>query len=758
MRNPKFESLIIPDYPQIRLKPVVAPICIDDQNQFKQSAPIYTTMGEYEVLETVLKFVKFTPDDIERVTKFASVIGKYAAAANWMYGAFQTTLSVLDFLGIVKREEPEELRLLRSMSEKIEVMYKHLKNQSLRSPLLKASEWRVKLSNVTTCIQNAAISRSQENINDLRIAVRELQEIILLMLALETGVITFNRNNQGYFPEQDTEHWIRIAFPWILMRTSGPLTESFGAADDLGYEIWDPGFYLDVLFDALALRVAAATIIEPLNRSTCYDRSDFIAISDGLGTFIKQWDSSFLLSNLERMFPRDAFTGKVRIPDYVGEPFDSFPKNFWGLRLPCIPLGAADPVTGVSSIDFKYRKNFDAVYGPYKSYYVLNNYDIIRSQIVKDRELALRSVVAASGIEQLKQVKLHFDSIASGMPLGISEVVNTTEPKVDPLLFHRRATPEQITLGNLDKYAETPGKSYDAIRYHGAVTKRFRITLGRRMDVSGIQLGYRMQLSAGGIGLDSQINMNMVQYSNQESTLDEDSPPFPTSPIVNKQLNFRNAQVYDAVQSQVFSIADENAFEADGEIGEKHRLLLNERQGSVHLIANVRFSPKTNSSGPAFVFFADVELSTPDEWPNTNCFILTCRIFEKRWVSDPVFPQKQPRLEEVQVDTLNIHFCPSFLTVSSQFFTDYQTAFWNRERAILDSLSSMKKDKNMIIEEFRNPQPIEYHRRFAIRDKEIDRLVASLGKESHNAIGRSLGFFGKPIIIESKNQMASENP
>lgn len=177
------------------------------------------------------------------------------------------------------------------------------------------------------------------------------------MLDPKIGEITFNQQSQGYFPDVDKDHWVRAAMPHLMMRAKGPLTDAYATAPNIGHLVWDPGFYLDILFDALALRLSAAVIIEPLHRSTGYDRGDLVEIYKRLGTFISAWENAFLQSNIDGAIdPMDLWHDRIGMGPFGVDLNSVLGRRMWsadGGPSAYIALGAADPVTGVSSIDFR---------------------------------------------------------------------------------------------------------------------------------------------------------------------------------------------------------------------------------------------------------------------------------------------------------------------------------------------------------------------------------------------------------------------
>lgn len=182
MRNPR--SIATTYYarpPQLQLKRSSDTVRVERLELGNHPPQVFEIMSDNGGFVEFLKFLKFSPEEIARTTKFVSVIGKIAATGNWVYGAYKTTVAILTFLGILKREEPQELQILKKLAEKIETMYKHMEIEAAKAPFVQAVGWRTKLSGMNNAIQNASTSRSQENIDDLRAVKRELQDVLLLI-------------------------------------------------------------------------------------------------------------------------------------------------------------------------------------------------------------------------------------------------------------------------------------------------------------------------------------------------------------------------------------------------------------------------------------------------------------------------------------------------------------------------------------------------------------------------------------------------
>src|SRR5262249_43203062 len=170
---------------------------------------------------------------------------------------------------------------------------------------------------------------------------------------LGEGTIPFLRSVYGYTTYiQGAEHWITAAYPFYMQKVDylgappGPIVPYGDPAMELKTEIWDPGYFLDVLIEGIGVRLASIAAIDPVFRSTGYDRTNLRHIYGGLKTFIENWEKSFLQTTVDG--PLDPTF------HFIYNPYDQSPN--------AIPMGFIDPVSGVAAFAPRWNEGFDLLY------------------------------------------------------------------------------------------------------------------------------------------------------------------------------------------------------------------------------------------------------------------------------------------------------------------------------------------------------------------------------------------------------------
>ena len=75
--------------------------------------------------------------------------------------------------------------------------------------------------------------------------------------------ISFLRAAYGYKETNPPSHWVDAAAPYWMVRTDSTNSgvDYRDPSKDFAAQIWDPGYYLDVLFNAIAVRIAALSAL-----------------------------------------------------------------------------------------------------------------------------------------------------------------------------------------------------------------------------------------------------------------------------------------------------------------------------------------------------------------------------------------------------------------------------------------------------------------------------------------------------------------
>ena len=56
-------------------------------------------------IASVLKFLKYTPEQIDRIEKFIGTVAKVAGAVSWVFGAVTSIKDVLTSLGVLEEDD-----------------------------------------------------------------------------------------------------------------------------------------------------------------------------------------------------------------------------------------------------------------------------------------------------------------------------------------------------------------------------------------------------------------------------------------------------------------------------------------------------------------------------------------------------------------------------------------------------------------------------------------------------------------------------
>jgi len=76
-------------------------------------------------IASVLKFLKYTPEQIDRIEKFIGTVAKVAGAVSWVFGAVTSIKDVLTSLGVLE-EDDKAAKLQQEIAVKVDAIYKYL--------------------------------------------------------------------------------------------------------------------------------------------------------------------------------------------------------------------------------------------------------------------------------------------------------------------------------------------------------------------------------------------------------------------------------------------------------------------------------------------------------------------------------------------------------------------------------------------------------------------------------------------------------
>lgn len=650
-------------------------------------------------IATVLKFLKYTPAQIDRIEKFIGTVSKLAATVSWVFGAVTSIKDILTSFGVLE-EDDQAARLQQEIAVKVDAMYRYLLATDRKLQFEEASGWRADVQRVRTSIANLALSRTQENLSKLWDESSELMRAIGAMLDLSRGDIAFVRQTYGGFPSPHTyvnelpQHWTDYAFP-LWMTTTGGVPVENGNAVDLASRIWDPGYYIDVLIEAIGVRIAALTALEPAFRSTGQDRGDLRAIHIGLKTFVDKWEQSLYKTTVVGpLDPQVDMLGQHRIyHPWIVPDESALGANTSGANPPALPLGVIDPISGVAAFDPFWRDGLVMHYDSAQNYWVVDNYAAAVQVAYARQGQMLREVRELCGFNRLRTLVDSIDALI-GVP-GTSEFVSIAAPgfaRADITAataggVQADSADEEVTLGIIGDFAGKPGKKYKARRHFQYAVKTFSVPMARRMDWSRVQLGYRLRFtvagpaSGGAAAIDE--SKELVKYSAAMSPVDP-WVAFPTDPLAF-ELASDTAGVYDVLQSAVFSEQEESLFDSAGSVPGKPRLLLDRHSGQVRARVEIAFAFDAANPDQRFVGSATVKVGLIDPRSNRGGFILDIDVYETR--NAALGNPERDEIQEQFVERVRLHFAPSFLVAEPDYFRDREAGL----KAMGEAMDSVSK-------------------------------------------------------------------
>jgi hypothetical protein len=607
---------------------------------------------DFKALSKALAFLKFSPSEQEALFNVIGSTINIAAGIVSIVGAAGAAIDLLNKLGILSPAEDPVQAALKQIGQRVEQIYGYLAAQERRGLYNQALDWRVHGDDARNAVMNAKISRSPQNLQELADRASGLNIAILKMLDVGTGRIAFLRavySTGGII-------WPPYAQTPYMKTAAGAPINYRDPAQDLQAEIWDAGYYLDVLVRSLQDRIAVVSTLEPAFRSTGYDRAVLQQIAEALLHFAQTWRGSILVA--DPVFALNA-GGTMRSPE-MGAP-------------PGVPIGAVDPVTGLSSfvpqwagftVEFKRTDVPWAAWGGVWDESRATDPAAALQAIGQAHTAAIDSVVRACGVDKMLRLSQRFRELAQP-PTGSDFV------KLPDAAFHRplvdffsngifngnvvdEGAPVTVDLGRLRLFSPNPHRTYAGTRHKLRGWKAFSFRMPRRAQISGVRLGY--VLSIGGQ------DFPLMKFATAADRVGGD---FPEAPI---QRDVEVAtKVYDCYQSAHVSTSGENQFEQTGRIGGVERLFLNQRDGLAKFRVEISFEPFVRNDPSAYTGMVRVTIAAlePEAFPDAS--ILSVMVRETR-VGFDLGP------EEVLADSMTLHLIPTYVVLGKDFFDDYYAA------------------------------------------------------------------------------------
>ncbi|EOO64235.1 hypothetical protein IKE_05112 [Bacillus cereus VD196] len=622
--------------------------------------------------DAILKELKYEPDQITKVHKLLDAVSDFAGGITSIIGTVNTVKSLLEFAGIIKKADPTG-ELLLGINANVNTLLKHFKNDAKLKNLEDRSRWTNAVRAAEAALDNLQISRSQEHFQQIDSAMKMLMDALNEMLDYgpnqkfnsdkvpNKGIIPFLRPYyKYYFNKNAPEHWIDYATGGTIKTRGGALVSYAFEEDELGEEIWDAGYYLDVLIKSIGLFISVLTVTEPAFRSTGHRRFDLMYLCEHLKVFIDHWERSFLVTDIDvSIEPYSDFYGHK-----INHPFLHWSRSFYG----SIPLGIIDPITGVSMFIPDFREGLWV--GDLRQNKISDaDYNVAWSTAKQTLNEMTERVRKECGILKLYTLQRQLYELTTS-PVG-SQFTRISNVAINNLMLWQSPVEETLSLGFIGNLAGKPGRLYKAKRIFQTNNKTFRIPMVRRMDASGVQLGYRLEISI--LGGEKRINVDLCEFSAVSSPhLEEKLPLFPTHEFV-EEIPTQSATVYDVVQSSAFSAEEESLVENGNVIPEKQRLLINSREGTAGLRVKVDFSIDLTDVDHQYIGYANVTVENPNV-ETKDAFIVNVNIFETK-----ISSVTKSKVEEF-ADGMTLHVVPSYLIPEPEYFVDYQAGYMVLEK------------------------------------------------------------------------------
>lgn len=594
---------------------------------------------------TLGKAAKVLKLDGETLSDLAGGLGEAVSLAAALVGVGGAVLGAIEayekYFG--QDKTAKILAALDRIEAKTDAIANFLDAQDRESRKTLRGEWRQACGNVESKLATLRNSRSAEDLRELSGHATTLANAIQAMLA--AGTRPYLRTP---FPPPHDIWWTGTArSPWMRRRDGGAV--DFAASPPIG--LWDAGWFLPVLVRALIIFPVAMQMLEAGARSTGWERLRMLDLAAALDRFAAAWAGSIVTSEPAAWIGAD---GRLSQPS--------------GMPMPGILVGAADPTTGLAVFEPLWTANgqmqLEAVTegsllakgGP--DYYRCLNADAVIGQAVVVQEVMRRALEAQCGLPEMRELARLYQAWLR--PVEGSEFVDLA-----PATYTRLLPPEAAEDGvrpvvtGLDGYW-FPRKEYAGTRVHQGGSKRFVFDAARRADRSGIQLGYRLRIG--------ERVLDLIPFS----TAGAPGGDFPAEGL---RWEIRGTMVvHDCVQAAPMSVAQEDAFERDGQVPAVPRAFLNPRVAAAGLDLDIAFAFDPAAPGPNAAGRITITIRNPAPRDFPHAVLLRVEVLETRLVHDDPMDPMLARRAEVVADAMTVHVVPSFVVLEPAFFEDLQAA------------------------------------------------------------------------------------
>ena len=689
--------------------------------------------SDFKDLNRALGWFKFSESQTKALYDLIGSGIKLASVVGSVVGAYETVKKLGEIAGIFSKAEDEIQAQLAALQEKVDTIYEYLGNADKRGLHNQEVAWRAAMTVAEFGRASVLASRSQLGLESLDDRLLLLEFALNEMLNVKRGSITFQRSTYGYFQPSSYElkerHWIDYATaPFLMLADGSPIAHYAHPIHNLRAEIWDAGYYVEVLLSSLRELIVVYNTLEPGFRSTGYFRSRVSHIAGSIATFVDRWRKSIFVADPSACLAADGrmVNGYNPAPD--------------GLL-----VGAVDPVTGISNLavwgNFPIKKVMDwqiqaEAFTPDRTYAI--DPTAALALAYTEHNLRVDSVVKASGILKLTMLQKEFEELAR--PAADSQFVVMPVAKfssglwgisgnsaIDASIPIVQFIGEEVSidLGKLDKFAPQPGRKFVAKRFRRQMQKSFVFKMLRRSTWSGIQLGYK--LVVGGKVIELCPFSTAPQQGISALHFPQDALHTPLS----LQLPVANC-----CQTRHYSQDKENRFERDG--GAEDRVFVHIGDGQAQVEVSVKFNPLAGGQNEAFVGEAEVTISTVPSEQHSDAYELPVSVLEVvAGLSGP---------SEIVADGANLFMTPSYLLVEQSYIDAYRQAFQN----MLESVKKINYKFKLELSQLGPPNPLEDPDWTSTKMFAVERGMTFLERSAEiepRMVAAELAYFQAPIIV-----------
>lgn len=553
--------------------------------------------------------MKFSPDTISKLGALKADLVKLVAAINWVYGAVVTFQKIAEILGLGQGAQDQVLAELKKIGLIVDSLYGNELRKAKAAEYQQVEQWRQDAVHLRTELWNLAITRTDAKISNVDRVLGEYRKAIGLMLSDAYAKIPFIRSTYNYYetayPVQGPEpHWVDYCHPFYMSRAGGEpprevrMAREYKTGDSdlwtfLGFknapvelawdpelktDIWDPGYYLDVLIHFVTMWLSGLALLEPVYRSTGHRRPEILTLAKDLERFALNWREHLLVSAVDGPIDPGTTPYLNGTAHVLRNLFALMSANASG-----IPMAVVDPVSGVAATIPSFHDGFDTRWVPYgdpfsqgtfpglgNGLYVLANYTAARASALGYQDGLKAHVVGACGVTTMQELAAHVRALAAVPQKSETTRIDTVDTRYGAT---NDAGATTVSLGLAARFADRSTDRYDARRWRRwNVAKAFRLPLARRMDSSRLQLGYALRVSIG----DDVQEIELAPYGGPQDFANQQLPIFPTQPInvpvtgttlvydvFDEGVHRRAPLGLDAYASVPFNFDDEQRYEND---------------------------------------------------------------------------------------------------------------------------------------------------------------------------------------------------